>query len=262
VGNYLNDIGYYSLAVANAQFYAGLNPGVGTAHQPSSLIKSVGAKSLTGTDMEASAPTGSIGNGYASTGNFSQSFYSAYDSNKTIPADGLGSDAGTVGNESWILHSHSYVMAAASVEAPFQLKVTTQSGTGTALSGVSVWVEYPGTGLATQTFTTGVDGTVSIGTAHLGQNAVVRLKRSGYADYLASVATVGGGSYSWLVDYQNYVGVGVSGLPAALTTGTSYPVTLTVMDSGAGIVHVCRLELRYLRHDAGRHIGIQQRHRH
>jgi hypothetical protein len=97
---------------------------------------------------------------------------------------------------------------------------------------VSVSVEYPGTSLTTQTFTTGVDGTVSIDTAHLGQNAVVRLKRSGYADYLAAVATVGGGSYSWLVDYQDYVGVGVSGLPATLTASTVYPVTLTVMDYG------------------------------
>jgi hypothetical protein len=232
VGNYLNDIGYYSLAVANAQFYAGLNPGIGATHEPSSLIKAVGAKSLIGTYMEGSAPNGSIGNGYTSTGNFSQSFYTSYDSNETIPADGFGADVGTVGQESWILHSHSYVMAAASVEAPFQLKVTTQSGSGTPLSGVGVWVEYPGTGLSTQTFTTGVDGTVSIATAHLGQNAVVRLKRSGYADYLASVATVGGGTYSWLVDYQDYVGVGVSGLPATLTASTSYPVTLTVMDYG------------------------------
>lgn len=230
VGNYLNDVSYYPLAVNNVQFYAGVNPGYGSDRAPSTLIKNVGAKALTAIYMEPSAPDGSVGNGYSSTPAFSQSFYSTYDTNETIPPDGL-SDGATTGQESWIMHSHAYVMGVAAVEAPFVLNVETRSH-GSALSGIQVSVEYPSTSLATQTFTTGGNGTVTITSAHLGQNAVVRLTRSGYLDYVIPLATVGGGSYSWLVDYQDYVGIGVSGLPAIASANTTYYVTLTVEDYG------------------------------
>jgi hypothetical protein len=231
VGNYLNDAGFYALAVNDVQFYAGVNAGIGAQHQPSTFIKGIGAKALVGPYMEASAPIGSVANGYSSTGSFSPSFYVNYDATQAIPVDSVG-DGATTGQESWILHSHSYVLGAVSVEAPFLLKVSTRSNRA-ALSGVTVRVEYPSNpSLSAQTFNTGANGEVTISSAILGQSAVVRLTRSGYADYLLPLAVVGGGHYSWVVDYHDYFGMALSGLPSVLAPSTPYPVTLTVEDHG------------------------------
>jgi hypothetical protein len=232
VGNYLNDVGFYRLAVNDVQFYAGVNAGIGEKHQPSSLIKGIGVRTLVGPYMEASAPVGSVANGYSSTGSFSPSFYADYDRTQTIPADGFGEGA-TTGQESWIMHSHSYVMGAVAVEAPFTLTIKTRFGSKP-LAGVTVQVEYPANGnLPAQTFTTDSSGSVTIRNAVLGQSALVRLSRPGFADYVMPLATVGGDNYTWAVDYRNFFTVKLVGLPTTLSPHTTYPVTLLVEDFGA-----------------------------
>ena len=242
VGNYLNDVSFYPIAVNNVQFYAGVNAGIGPMHQPSSFIKGIGARTLVGPYMEASAPVGSVANGYHATNSFSPTFYQTYDDDKTLAPDGFGDGAST-GQESWILHSHAYVLGAVSVEAPFQLQVNARSG-GKALKGVTVRVEYPSnSSLPAQTFTTGPDGSVAISTATLGQAAQVRLIRKGFPDYLESVATLGGGSYAWSVDYRDHFALSVDGLPTHLVSDTKYPVKVSVRDLGE-VSGPVRLELR------------------
>jgi hypothetical protein len=243
VGNYLNDASFYPIAVNDVQFYAGVNAGIGAGHQPSSFIKGVGARTLVGPYMEASAPVGSVANGYHATNSFSPTFYRTYDDDKTIRPDGFG-DGATSGQESWILHSHSYVLGAVSVEAPFRLVVAARSA-GAPLAGLTVRVEYPSNpALRDQSFRTAPDGSVTIDSARLGQSARVRLIRRGYPDYVAPVATVGGGSLAWSVDYRDYFGISVAGLPPRLEPHREYPVTVTVQDLG-DIDAPVRLELRY-----------------
>jgi hypothetical protein len=242
-GNYLNDVSFYPMAVNDVQFYAGVNAGIGTGHQPSSFIKGVGARTLVGPYMEGSAPAGSVANGYHATNSFSPDFYKTYDDDKTIRPDGFG-DGATSGQESWILHSHSYVLGAVSVEAPFRLTVAARSA-GAALPGLKVRVEYPSNrALPAQSFVTASDGSATIDSAKLGQAAQVRLLRRGYPDYVVPVATVGGGSLVWSVDYRDYFGISVAGLPARLEPRREYPVTVSVEDLG-DIEAPVRLELRY-----------------
>jgi hypothetical protein len=142
------------------------------------------------------------------------------------------------------LHSHSYVLGAVSVEAPFRLVVAARSA-GAPLAGLTVRVEYPSNpALRDQSFRTAPDGSVTIDSARLGQSARVRLIRRGYPDYVAPVATVGGGSLAWSVDYRDYFGISVAGLPPRLEPHREYPVTVTVQDLG-DIDAPVRLELRY-----------------
>jgi hypothetical protein len=243
VGNYLNDSRFYSLAVNDVQYYAGLNAGIGDAHEPSTFIKGVGAKTVIAKSMEASAPIGSVANGFSSTGNFSPSFYVNYDENKTIPPDSVG-DGATTGQESWILHSHSYVMGVAAVEAPFILKVVSKAA-GVALAGIEVRFEYPlNESLSPQTFVTDGTGAVTVDAARLGQSAVVRLSRAGYPDYILPLAIVGGGRYTWAVDYRDHVQVRTTGLPRVMSPHTVYPVTLVVDDLGDSSPQV-RLTMAY-----------------
>lgn len=249
IGNYLNDASFYAPAVNDVQFYAGVNAGIGLTHQPSTLIKGVGAKTMVGPYMETSAPIGSIANGYHATNSFSPAVYETFDNNKTLPPDGLG-DGATTGQESWILHSHSYVLGAVSVEAPFRLRVRAASS-GVALPGLKLNVEYPRSpSLPSQSFTTGPDGSISIATATLGQDAIVRLIRPGFPDYIEKVATLGGGTYSWYVDYRDYFSVAATGLPPRLAADTRYHVKISVRDLGETSQPV-KLTFRYAGLDGG-----------
>ena len=233
VGNYLNDEGYQSLANANVQMYTGLNPGAtaGGEIKPTSMIKGVPSTSLAANYMEPYAPKGAVNNGFNATSAFSSSFYTSVRDSHTVPPD--GPNAFGNGDESWIAHSHAYVMGAAKLEAPYVMDLDFSQGAGAV--GATVQVSFPANGaIATRSYTVPSTGKLTIADLPLGQKAVLSAQRTGFANFLLAVNTMGGGTGKWVIDWSNYIGAGLSALPSTVSKNNSYTVTWTVVNFGSG----------------------------
>ena len=191
----------------------------------SSLIKGVG-ESAVAIFGDPVVPVGSVSNGYASTGNFGNGFYANFASNNTVPDDKPEDITGS--QETWIAHSHAYVMAAGNAEAPYKLKIQVKAGS--ANLAVPVTIEFPGTSIASRNATTdATTGLLELGDLPLGVDAVIKVKRSGYGDFLEPFTVTGGGSKNYVVDYDNYIGVAVNNVPATLTVGSSPAATTATL---------------------------------
>lgn len=234
VGNYLNDEGYQALANANVQMYTGLNPGAATGGdvKPTSMIKGVPSTSLAAGFMEPYAPKGSVNNGFNSTPAFSSSFYTSVRDAHVIPADGPNAFGG--GDESWIAHSHAYVMGAATLEAPH--RVDLDFSEGAAAVGATVQASFPANAaIATRSYTVPSTGKLTITDLPLGQKVVLQAQRPGFASFALPVNTVGGGSGAWVVDWSNYLGAAFTGVPATAAKNSSYTMTWSVQNFGSAV---------------------------
>ena len=234
MGNYLNDESYQVLANANVQMYTGLNPGAVLAStgevKPTSMIKGVPSTSLAAGFMEPYAPKGSINNGFNSTTAFNTAFFTKVTNEHVIPADGpnvFGSS-----DESWIAHSHAYVMGAANLEAPHRVDLDFSEGAATV--GATVQASFPANAsIATRSYTVPSSGKLTITDLPLGQKVVLQAQRPGFASFALPVNTVGGGSGAWVVDWSNYLGAAFTGVPATASKSTNYTMTWTVQNFGS-----------------------------
>lgn len=217
VGDYLSDPSFQDLATNNLQLYAGLNPGIKKdgAYISSSTINGIGA--VTVTDMEYSAPIGSVSSGFNVT--------PGDDSHYTQALKPDGAHHFTA--ESWIAISHAYVMGVAHLEDEYRLAITLRDSGSPVDAVIEVEDLTSNKKYSYQTS----NGEIVISDLPLGRKMQVQLLREGFQPIFKSVATLGGGSKSLEVDYQHYADLEFDQLPDRLEPGKPVKLGLKLLGS-------------------------------
>jgi hypothetical protein len=242
LGDFLQDAGFQSNAIAGVNFIAGLNPGVpnafkDTAWDARTLIQGVGRSWFGPAGDLAETARGSVSNGFCASPQFwLPNFTSFVADHPDKPAGLINQGGGLQFNEGWILHSHAYVHGVARLEAAHTLKLKTARNGAGVPAGVSIVLKEcvaPHIDHKRE-YQTGADGTLTLTDLPTPCNGTLHITHQGGV-ITRPLAAIAGGNHVINVDFAREVNMEIK-VPENLAAGAKGDAVISIGNAGSGKV--------------------------